>query len=275
MMLHEISPDRLDIAAPARAPQAGDYVLWFDGNRVAVGEGDAISLHTYGQSGLDADAVQYLFRINDTAFFETSPDVPLPAELTYVPVRELRLCKPMTLSFAATLGFRLHMWRQSAKYCGCCGTAMRPSETERAMVCPNCGFIDYPRIAPAVIVLIRSGERTLLTRYQAAHSSFRRYALVAGYCEWGETPEQTVAREVYEEVGLHVRNIRYYKSQPWPLSGSLLLGFVCDLDGDDTIRVDEHELSAAEWVARGDMPDRSDDISLTSELMEGFRMGKW
>ena len=96
----------------------------------------------------------------------------------------------------------------------------------------------------------------------------------AGYVETGESPEETVQREVFEEVGLKVKNIKYYKSQPWPLSGALLLGYVCDLDGSDKIRLDENELEIAEWLEREELPDRSNDVSLTSELIEMFRTGK-
>ena len=140
--------------------------------------------------------------------------------------------------------------------------------------CPDCGKTVYPRIDPAVIVGITNGDKILLTKYRGRANN-PRYALVAGYCETGETAEDTVRREVFEEVGLRVKNIRYYKSQPWPFSSSLLLGYTCELDGDDTITLEEDELSLAEWVEREDLPDRSRDISLTSEIMETFRTGKW
>jgi NAD+ diphosphatase len=151
---------------------------------------------------------------------------------------------------------------------------MQHSGTERALLCPSCRNLVYPAIAPSVIVAVMHGDRLLLTRYQASHSSYRNYALVAGYVETGETVENTVRREVMEEVGLKVKNIRYYKSQPWPFSGALLMGFFCEADGDDAIVLDESELEEAVWMERGQLPDRSDDVSLTSEMMECVRLGK-
>lgn len=98
-----------------------------------------------------------------------------------------------------------------------------------------------------------------------------RYALIAGFAEVGETIEDTVRREVMEEVGLKVKNIRYYKSQPWPFSDTLLLGFFCELDGEEGITLDHMELSEARWVARGEMETEDDGISLTYEMMEYFK----
>ena len=131
---------------------------------------------------------------------------------------------PRAEAFAALTACHLAAWYRANRYCGCCGRARVPSTTERALVCPNCGDIVYPRINPAVIVAVTNGERILLTRYAPAHGPTEFYALVAGFCEIGETAEDTVRREVLEEVGLRVRNIRYYASQPWGIDGNLSLG---------------------------------------------------
>ena len=128
--------------------------------------------------------------------------------------------------------------------------------------------------AKDVIVAITDGDRLLLTKYAPSHSSHRQYALVAGYTEVGETLEQTVHREVMEEVGLKVKNLRYYKSQPWSFSGSLLAGFYCDVDGDPSITLDREELSVAEWFDRDSLPEPPNLISLTGEMIECFRQGK-
>ena len=190
--------------------------------------------------------------------------------------RDLRNVKPMWQSYAACVGINLIGWYRSTQFCSCCGKPLKHSATERAMVCSDsgCRHTVYPSICPSVIVLIRDGNRALLTRYAAAHSQYRRYALVAGYVETGEMPEETVKREVWEEVGLKVKNIQYYRSQPWPISGALLLGYVCDLDGSNQVKLDESELEVAEWLTREEMPNRAYDVSLTSELMEQFRTGK-
>ena len=112
------------------------------------------------------------------------------------------------------------------------------------MRCPKCGQMEYPKICPAVIIAVTDKNRLLLSKY--AGRTYKRYALLAGFTEIGETLEETVKREVMEEVGLKVTNIRYYKSQPWSFSDTLLAGFFCDLEEPGQIRLDENELALAE-----------------------------
>ena len=114
-----------------------------------------------------------------------------------------------------------------------------------------------------------------MTKYASNHSSYKKYALVAGYAEVGESLEDTVRREVMEEVGLQVKNIRYYKSQPWSFTDTLLVGFFCEVDGDAAITMDKNELAVAEWFDRDHLPmERAEaSISLTGEMMDAFRDG--
>ena len=149
---------------------------------------------------------------------------------------------------------------------------MLHSQKERMMECPSCGNQEYPVLCPAVIVGITNGDKIILSKYEGRR--FKRYALIAGFAEIGETIEETVHREVMEEVGLKVKNLRYYKSQPWSFSGTLLFGFFCDVDGDDTLTIDHEELSMAQWVERDKIPDQGNNISLTKEMMMLFRDGK-
>ncbi len=148
---------------------------------------------------------------------------------------------------------------------------MAEKADERAMVCSGCGAVVYPRISPAVIVGVTDGDRILMTRYANRPNNTALTALVAGFMEVGETLEGTVAREVGEEVGLRVKNIRYYKSQPWAFSGSVLIGFYADVDGSAEITVDETELQEARWVCRGDLPEAASLSSLTSTMVDAFR----
>ena len=138
--------------------------------------------------------------------------------------------------------------------------------------CPDCGNMIFPKIAPAVIVGVTDGDRILMTKY--ADREYKKYALIAGFTEIGETAEQTVEREVMEEVGLSVENIRYYKSQPWGYDSNLLLGYFCDLAQKREIHLDETELSLAEWVDYRDIPDDPEGLSLTREMMITFREQK-
>ena len=141
------------------------------------------------------------------------------------------------------------------------------------MRCPACGNLVYPTSSPAGIVAVTHGNRLLLTKYSRPGAT-RNYALIAGFAEIGEPLEDTVRREVMEEVGLPVKNIRFYKSQPWSFSSSLLSGFYCDLDTDDeTVTLQEDELGEGTWFDRENLPQGGSAISLTHEMIERFRQG--
>ena len=128
----------------------------------------------------------------------------------------------------------------------------------------------YPRINPAVIVAVTNGDKILLTKYR--DREYKKYALIAGFTEIGESFEETVRREVMEEVGIKVKNIRYYKSQPWGFADNILAGYFCEVDGSDQLIMDEDELSVAEWVSREDIPVRKEELSLTNEMIMTFML---
>ena len=127
----------------------------------------------------------------------------------------------------------------------------------------------FPRINPAVIVAVSHGDELILTKY--AGREYKKYALIAGFAEFGETIEQTVQREVMEEVGIRVKNLRYYKSQPWGFSGSLLFGFFAEAEGDLTIYRQEDELAEAMWVPAEEIVLDIEEISLTREMILKFK----
>lgn len=138
------------------------------------------------------------------------------------------------------------------------------------MRCASCGEVFYPRINPAVIVGVTDGDRLLITRYLRGYG---HNALVAGFAEIGETLEETVAREVMEETGLRVKNIRYYKSQPWGIASDLLTGFFCDVDGDTQVKLDGQELKSAVWTPREEITWQPPEYSLTADMMKAFHEG--
>jgi len=179
---------------------------------------------------------------------------------------------PQYQAFATISASQVYRWMKSRKYCGYCGTLTEKSNTERALICPKCKNIEYPKISPAIIVAIRDGNRLLLTKN--AKGTYKFYALVAGFVEVGESLEDAVRREVMEEVGLKVKNIQSYKSQPWSFSDSLMLAFIADLDGDDKITIQEEELSEARWFEREDVPVLPYHISVGHELIQKFRDGE-
>lgn len=212
------------------------------------------------------------FLIDETAYFFGDEDAEMEG-FRYAQLPEFRTKKPGYLSFAAVTGLQLVRWRQTQNFCGTCGTRLEPSPVERAFICPKCGKINYPRLNPAVIVAVLHEDKILVTTY--ADRPSKGMACIAGFAEIGETIEECVHREVFEETGLKVKNLRFYKSQPWSFTDTLLFGFYCDLDGDDeTVHVDKTELKEGHWLRRDEIPDRSGEVSLTAEMQEMFRLGK-
>lgn len=183
----------------------------------------------------------------------------------------LRRANPKDAAFAGITGFQIASWYRTRKFCPCCGSPMVHDSKERMMRCTSCGQMEFPKICPAVIVGVKNGDRLLLTKY--ADRDYKKYALIAGFAEVGETIEETVEREVMEEVGLRVKNLRYYKSQPWSFSDTLLMGFFAEVDGDHTITLDGNELSEGRWCTRDEIPE-DDGISLTREMMQVFKRGE-
>lgn len=215
----------------------------------------------------------YLFSIDKERFYLIPElDISLLPGYEFHETRELRYVEPQHLAFAAITGYQLWLWYRNRRFCGCCGKPMKHDKKERMMYCPSCGRQEYPVLMPAVIVGITNGDKIICSKYEGR--SFKQYALIAGFAEIGETIEETVHREVMEEVGLKVKNLRYYKSQPWSFSGTLLFGFFCDVDGDDTLTVDHEELSVAQWFKRDKIIGQDTNSSLTNEMMMVFAAGK-
>jgi NAD+ diphosphatase len=275
-LFQDIKPNVFHVEFAGKKPVSSDYVFILHRDRVLLEERNGgLSFPCYDVVNASfpetaADLI-YLFSVDETAFFLSLRDIEETSRFKYHPIFVFRELEPEWLGFAGATAFHLALWYGARRFCGRCAAPMVHKDDERAVVCPNCGIIEYPKIAPVVIVGVVDGERILLTKYAAGYN---RYALVAGFVEIGETLEDAVRREVMEEVGLHVKNIRYYKSQPWAFSGSLLSGFFADLDGDDTVRVDEKELSEGKWFHRWDIPTDGNTMSLTWTMVEAFRNGE-
>ncbi|MEO5862122.1 MAG: NAD(+) diphosphatase [Burkholderiales bacterium] len=156
-------------------------------------------------------------------------------------------------------------WDRSHQYCGACATPTKLKNFERARECPNCGLVSYPRLAPAVMALVRRGHQLLLAR--SPHFPAGMYSALAGFVDPGESLEQTIAREVQEEVGLQVCNVRYFASQPWPFPHSLMIAFTADyLDGE--ITPDPSEIEDAQWFELDSLPRLPNTISISRRLID-------
>lgn len=254
-----------------------DYVFAFSEGKVLISGEPGGELDVPKANNFDRERLQYLFCIDERRYF-LYMDFDFSCEdwnlegFRWENPRLLRQKVSKDICFASATAMHLYVWYRDNSFCGRCAKPLLHKESERALVCSECGNTVYPQIAPAVIVALVDGDRILMTKY--AGRTFKRYALIAGFTEIGETAEETVKREVMEEVGLKVKSVRYYKSQPWGVDSDLLLGFVAELDGSDSVTLDEDELSTAEWFTRENMPvTENDDISLTREMMWAFREG--
>ena len=272
-MLQDLEYGRLENEYRPVPPREDDRILCFRGPDILLHRDAQNALTLPAVAQLPADDLRYAFRLHGQNYYLRSGEgLDAPAPFAWERARALRQTVSKEVCFAVLTGWHLHTWYKNNRLCGGCGTETVPDDAERMLKCPVCGNIIFPRINPVVIAAVTDGDRLLLSRY--AGRGYTSYALLAGYTEIGETIEQTVQREVMEEVGLKVRNLRYYKSQPWGVDGNILMGFFCDLDGDDTIRIDEHELSHAAWYHRHSLPAQDDGFSLTREMIRIFGEGK-
>ena len=270
-MIQDIFPHRLrNEFIPGKGVEAEGLLFHFSGAGMACRNEDGAV--TLPRVGVKRDC-RYLFSLDDVPCYLDLDEGELPG-WEILPVKELRRRAegPREIIFAAWTAFQLRNWYLDNRFCGRCGRPTVPAQDERALVCEACRRRIYPRIIPAVIVGVTNGDRILMTKYRGRDISY--YALIAGFTEIGETLEQTVAREVMEEAGLRVKNLRYYKSQPWGIVDDLLAGFYCDVDGSDEIHMDANELKEAVWVDREHVVGQPNDYSLTNEMMMVFKAGK-
>lgn len=283
-MLQDLDFGSLDNQYHWQQPKQEDIVVCIRGGEILIRRDAEERLHlprwqqvqswSEGWEQWLEEPTRYAFRMQGQNYFLWMGAAGEPGDeaFTYVPAGSLRQLISKNICFALMTAWHIYNWYRANRFCGCCGAKTVHDDKERMMRCPVCGNMIFPRIAPAVIMAVTDGDRLLLSKY--ANRNFTRFALLAGFIEIGETAEEAVAREVMEEVGLKVKNIRYYKSQPWGIAGNLSIGYFCDLDGDGTIRLDHNELSMADWYPREALPAEDDGISLTREMMRIFSQGK-
>ena len=278
-MIQEIAPHCFHNEYRPQRPDRDSVLLCYRGREVLLGrngEGE-IRFPLFKDledrvEGLYEDYT-YLFTLDETRFYlgkEAWADG-MPG-YSWEKTEIFRTAAPGFLSFAGITGAQLNRWYAGHRFCGRCGSPMRPDEKERMMRCESCGLQEYPKIMPAVIVAVTHGNRILLTQY--ADRDYKKYALIAGFAEIGESIEDTVRREVMEEVGLRVKNLRYYRSQPWSFTDTLLFGFYAELDGEETVTLDQEELALARWFDREEIPVDANHVSLTNEMIVRFKEGR-
>lgn len=192
---------------------------------------------------------------------------PLPESLRLIPFRETFMQLSAAEIHAVSLAAQVITWDNTFRFCGQCGQPTSELADERAKICSSCGLISYPRLSPSIIVSVRRDNRLLLAR--SARFPEGMYSVLAGFVEPGETLEGCVSREIREEVGIEVANIRYFGSQNWPFPHSLMIGFTADyLDGE--IVIDNKEIVDAGWFTAADMPKIPGSYSIARQLIDHF-----
>jgi NAD+ diphosphatase len=243
---------------------SGGLVVREQGGEVTLpGDDDA------GALGLDVSSVKHLGRLDDAdavaAWLEH--DRALPATYATRGLRSLFGAVPDEVHAVAGRAAQVLEWAQTTRHCGRCAALTACVEGELCARCPACGLSAYPRIAPAIIVLVRRGDEALLARGARFPEAF--YSTLAGFSDVGESLEETLAREVREEVGVEVKNVRYFGSQPWPFPHSLMVGFTADWAGGE-IQVDGQEIVDARWFRPESLPMLPGRMSIARKLIDAW-----
>lgn len=281
------------VAAPAVQPAGSAQAHWFvfrgdrllvelgppspqpsDDPRVAARAswarlpGTSALLKSNNRLWFDPARTLYLGRLADTDCWAAEAPMeapPPPAGLGWEGLRALFSVLDDAHFALAGRAIQLLDWDRNHRHCGRCGGPTEAKSEERARACPACGLAAYPRIAPAVMGLVRRGRELLLGR--SPHFPPGMYSALAGFVEPGETLEQCLARELEEEVGVRVSRIRYFASQPWPFPHSLMIAFVCDWEGGE-IRAQPGEIEAADWFDVLQLPKLPSKISIARRLID-------
>jgi NAD+ diphosphatase len=212
---------------------------------------------------------QYLGRLNGRHCYsvELEKDAQPPAGWLLLGLRRLYGLLPESLFLVAGAAVQIVDWDRTHQFCGRCGARMGDKARERAKECPECGLISYPRISPAIIVLVQRDDKLLLARSHRHPQGL--FSVLAGFVEPGETLESAVAREIREETGIEVSDIRYFGSQPWPFPNSLMIAFTCHYAGGEIV-LEQEEIAEAGWYTADAMPPVPPKISIARQLIDWF-----
>lgn len=220
-------------------------------------------------AGLEAVASHYLGDLNGAAIFaeEVGPDAEPPDGYDFETLWSFLSTVPQPVFYLIGRAKQLVEWHQHHHYCGSCGQVTSTGKADRSRHCEPCGHAFYPRLSPSIIVLVNRGDELLLARNAQAKGNF--YSTLAGFVEPGESIEETVHREVFEEVGIRVKNLRYFGSQSWPFPNSLMLGFHAEYAGGE-LTLQQEEIADAQWFHYTDLPNKPAMVSISGWLIADF-----
>jgi len=249
--------------------------LWllFNGDRLLVAESDNRADPFFSSEKLGnciPDLVQNLGKIDGVELFtgEIPKDEISGENIRWTTVHGIFNKVDAQIFWIAARAYHLHNWNKNSSFCGRCGKPTVWMEEDRAKRCPDCGYSVYPRISPAVITAIIREGKILLAR--SPRFTVEMYSVIAGFVEPGENLEECVRREVREEVGLEVKNIRYFGSQPWPFPDSLMVGFLADYESGE-IKIDEKEIITADWFSYDKLPNiPPGNLSIARRLIDWY-----
>ncbi len=226
-------------------------------------------LVNFGELGLSGIREQYLGALEGTHCYsvELPRDTQVPDGMKFVDLRQAYSEMSEKCFALVNKAVQIMEWDRTNQFCSRCGTKTLRKPEERGKECPNCGELFYPRISPAVIVLIRKGKEILLAR--SPNFPPDMYSLIAGFVEPGESAEAAVVREIREEVGIEVKNITYFGTQAWPFPNSLMIGFTAEYDSGD-IQPDGFEIEDAKWFSVENLPVLPGKISIARKLIDSF-----
>ena len=235
-----------------------------------AGAPDALRLPRLDQLQLpDGAQLRHLFSLDGAGVFLLEGGEARAEGFSLTPADPLRNGGPHEIAFAIGAGQSLARWYDATRFCGRCASPMTHSATERAMTCPACGNTVYPRISPAVIVLIHNGaDKLMLAQGRRFVGGF--YSCIAGYLEIGESLKQAVRREALEETGLHLTNLQYFGNQPWPFTDTHMVGFFAQADEREPIRIQQEELADARWFSRDELPRGPQSIAIASAMIQAW-----
>jgi NAD+ diphosphatase len=266
---------------PAIIPQANDirpaYMFIFSSSKILITDNSCdpsipTSSDFDGREILFASR-QYLGELDGYPCYCLDMDDKFiaPANMVFKELRGLLGQLPHDIFLLAGRAFQIVNWNRMNKFCGKCGKLTEQKQDEMAKFCPSCQSVYYPRISPAVIVAVIHDDKILL----AHNKSFipNRFSVIAGFVEPGETFEDCINREIKEEVGIRVKNIRYFGSQPWPFPDSLMVGFIAEYESGE-INVDGQEIDAADWFGKDNLPLRPTKDTIAGQLIEAAFDGR-
>jgi len=213
---------------------------------------------------------QYLGALDGQACYaaELPPDVRVPEGWTVRGLRELFGLLEDEIFWLAGRANQLVDWNKSHQFCGRCGNHTENKNDERAKICHQCGLINYPRVSPAIIVAVHKKNHILLAQNKRLRTG--NYSVLAGFVEPGETLEDCVKREVFEETSIKVKNIRYFGSQPWPFPNSLMVAFTAEYAGGE-VNANEAEIGDVGWFSADNLPSIPPPISIARWLIDWFK----